>query len=606
MSASSVVELFLHQADTRGEETAALHKQDGRYQPVTWNKMRNDAREIAAGLIALGLEAGERASILSHTSMNWVLSDLGILMAGGVTVPIYPSNLAHEVQYILEHSDSNVVFAQNTGQVAKCREQKDQLPLLRKVIQIEGDIEDSNEDGWVMSLQELLTLGAKHQSDIDERVAGLNLESMLTIIYTSGTTGKPKGVVITHGAMVTEGDSIAEIDVVRSSDIQLLFLPLAHVFAKVLQISWFASGFVMAFAENMQTIRENMQEVRPTLMCGVPRVFEKFYAAVIEKGNAGSPLSKKLLARALELSSKNGEAEESPDLQLTLRERIEFRILKRLVFRKISEGIMQILGGRMRLMVSGGAPLAKKIAWFFRDAEIVLAEGYGLTETCAGTCVNRPNNRKIGTVGPPVPGMQVQIAEDGEIAFKGRAMLREYWKDPEATAKSLRNGWFYTGDIGEVDPKTGALRITDRKKDIIVTAGGKNVAPQKIENILKTNKLISQAVVYGDRRKYLCAIITLDPDALEALAKELNLAGSYAVWTQSSEVERTVSNLVSAMNANLASYETIKKFRILDHDFSVEGGQLTPKLSVKRKLVNQRYEDIFDSMYSAQDRDAQS
>jgi long-chain acyl-CoA synthetase len=330
-------------------------------------------------------------------------------------------------------------------------------------------------------------------------------------------------------------------------------------------------------------------------MAAVPRVFEKFYAAVVEQGLSAPGAKRKLFAMALELSEKHGELELDGE-QLSPLDKLRFRLCKLLVFSKVRAGVMATLGGRMRLMVSGGAPLPLKIAWFFRDAGILVLEGYGLTETAAATTVNLPGDNRIGTVGLPLPGTQAKVAEDGELLLKGPGIMREYWRNPKATKESFVDGWFKTGDIAVIGPD-GAVRITDRKKDLIVTAGGKNVAPQRIENLLKSNALISQAVVHGDRRKYLSALVSLDEAALAELAEQQGLRGDYRTLVEHPKVRAAVQAIIDRANRELASYETIKRFEILDHDFSIESGELTPKLSVKRKVVNSKYGHIFDRLY---------
>jgi long-chain acyl-CoA synthetase len=593
-NASSVLEFIVEHAEKRGDATAALAKRDGKYQPTTWGELWERSRAVARGLIAQGLEPGDRVNIVAHTSLEWVIADLGVLAAAGVTVPIYPSNLPTECQYVSDHSDAKIVFCQDAEQVAKFVEQRAELPKVVRVVQMEG--EAPADDDWIISFGDLLASGGEDDTEVDARVASLKPESILTIIYTSGTTGVPKGVVLTHANFIYECDAITSADVVRADDVQLLFLPLAHVFAKLLEATWFATGHVMAFAESMNTIKPNLAEVRPTMMCGVPRVYEKFYAAVVEQGTSAEGLKRTLFEHALALSQKHGELEEK-GRGLGLIEDVYFRFLKKTVFAKVREGVQAILGGRMRLMISGGGPLSKKIGWFFRDAEIMILEGYGMTESSAATVVNRPWANFIGTVGTAVDGTEVKIAKDGEILLKGPGVMREYWKNPEATQEILVHGWLHTGDIGEIDPRTGALRITDRKKDLIVTAGGKNVAPQKIENLLKTHELISQAVVHGDRRKFLSALITLDESAVGERAKALGVGGDYAELTRHERIRAEVRALVEASNRELASYETIKKFEVLEADFSVETGELTPKLSVKRKVVDRKYGYLFDAFY---------
>lgn len=594
MENASILELYLNNAKVHGSRTAALVKRRGAYQPVTWDEMARDSQALAAGLVALGFESEQRACILATTRLEWVLADMGIIGAGGTTVPIYPSSLAEECQYIIEHSEAAVVFAEDAEQVQKLRAERTRLTGVRKVVQIDGVPEG---DDWVIGFKELQDMGRSHVDALQARRAGLNRDSLLTIIYTSGTTGRPKGVMLTHANMLYQADVTAQLGIATPEDVQLFFLPLAHVFAKVIEITWLSTRHVLAFAEGLDTIRENLSEVRPTVMCGVPRIFEKFYQAVVKKGTFEGGLKAQLFTRASELSHRNGEAE-SAKKTLPWTQQLQFAILKKLVFEKVGQGLGQTLGGRMRLMVSGGAPLSPKVNWFFRDAGLTILEGYGLTETSAGAFVNRDDANRIGTVGQVLPGTEGKIAADGEVLIRGPGIMRGYWQNPDATHEVIdSDGWFHTGDVGVIDGG-GFLRITDRKKDLIVTAGGKNVAPQNIENLVKTHKLISQVVVHGDKRKYLTALVTLDADALSEFAQGQGLGnGSYAELTQRPEVFQAVEVAIDGFNGQLASYETIKKFKVLEHDFSQATGELTPTLKVKRKVVNERYRDVFNSFY---------
>jgi long-chain acyl-CoA synthetase len=596
MAKNSILDYLLDHAERRGGETACLVKTAGKYGPITWSTLWSDASGIGKSLIAIGLEPGDRVNVIGQTCYQWVVNDLGILAAGGVTVPVYPSNLADEVQFVVDHSGGRVVFAENAEQVDKLIDKRDELGNVVKVVQWSGA--KKTPDEWVITLDEFLALGREvSDAQLRERGSTLAPESILTIIYTSGTTGRPKGVVLTHANMLYEVQAITGVDVVRQDDIQLLFLPMAHVFAKVLEVSWLGTGHTLAFAESMNTIRDNLSEVRPTLMAAVPRVFEKFYGAVVDKGTAAEGLKRTLFLKAMELSTKYGELEEKGQ-RLGLIESAEFGLLKKAVFAKVGAGVSDLLGGRMRVMVSGGAPLSKKIAWFFRDAGILIVEGYGMTESSAASSCNMPNANQIGTVGPALPGTQIKIAADGEILIKGPGVMREYWRNEEATKETIdEEGWLHTGDIGELDPRTKAVRITDRKKDLIITAGGKNIAPQRIENLVKTQKLVSQCVVHGDRRNFISALITLDPVALDSFAQSHKLDGTYEQLTKNGEVRKEVERLIAECNAELASYETIKKFEILPVDFSIETGELTAKLSVKRKVVNSKYGHIFDGFY---------
>ncbi len=608
MGSQSLLDLVQELVATRPDATATLSKRDGQYKPTTWAQLWAEAQQVARSLIALGIAPGDRINIASNTRYEWIVLDFGILAAGAVTVPIYPSNLPDECQYVSDHSGSRIVFAEDRSQVVKFLEVRDRLPEVMHVVQMTGAVESGRElsregrenqpgDGFVISMADFLERGREvDDARLQAACSSLGPESILTIIYTSGTTGRPKGVVLTHANMIYEADSVRNIGLIAPDDVQLLFLPLSHSFAKVLEAGWLATGHILAFAENMNTIKQNLGEVRPTVMAGVPRVFEKFYSAVVEKALAAGGTKAKLFTAALELSVENGEAE-LRGKSLPFFRKLKFSVLRKLVFAKIHDGISEILGGRMRAMISGGAPLAKKIAWFFRDADIVILEGYGMTETSAGTTVNLPHNNRIGTVGPPMPGTDVKIAEDGEILLRGPGIMREYWRNPEATAETIVDGWLHTGDIGEVDPTTGAVKITDRKKDLIITAGGKNIAPQNIENLIKTDQLISQCVVHGDRRKYLTALLTLDEAALTEFAKQRGLAGSYTELTKHPQVHAEVDRVMALANKELASYESIKQWAILEKDFSIETGELTPKLSVKRKVVNSKYGHLFDGFY---------
>jgi long-chain acyl-CoA synthetase len=595
MAIKSIVDLFHKQIETQGDKAAALVKRDGTYREVTWRTMGQDAEAVSRALVALGVQAGDRVNLICKTSYEWCFVDLGILGAGAITVPIYTSLLADECQYIVDNSGGVLVFTENAEQTEKFRSEKARLPTVKRVVQIEGDVPAG--DDWVMPFDAFLKQGKEDDTAaLSERRASLTKDSILTIIYTSGTTGKPKGVVLTHDNMLYEAEAVKEINIVDPLDVQLFWLPLAHSFARALEMGWIGVGNVMAFAESMETIRDNLGEARPTTMSGVPRLYEKFHAAVVNKGIAPGGLKAKLFTAAAELSAINGQLE-SKGQSMSVIDSLKFAVLKRLVFKKIGQGLSELMGGRVRFLVSGGAPLAPQIAFFFRDAGITILEGYGLTETSAATFVNRLGDNTIGTVGPPMPGTEVRIAADGEVLLKGRGVMREYWNNPEASAEVFQDGWFCTGDIGTLT-SDGKLKITDRKKDIIVTAGGKNVAPQNIENLLKTHKLVSQVVVHGDKRKYLTALITLDPDALKTFCVECGLGdGSYAEMTQKPEVYKEIQDGVDNLNKELASYETIKRFKILEHDFTIESGELTPSVKVKRKVINDRYKDVFDSFY---------
>jgi long-chain acyl-CoA synthetase len=588
---SNLVTMFEAQARQRGGATAVRHKRDGRWSDVSWTELARRARDVADGLAAMGLKRGDRVAIIGETNIEWILADLGILGAGGITVTIYQSNKSHECQFILADSQARYVFCDSEAQVEKVRQARGQLPRLEGVIRAAGAAQGPFE----RTLSDLESAGVAWRRDHPqahaERLAGLGLTDPASFIYTSGTTGNPKGVILTHGNWTYEGQAVASLDIIRTDDSILLFLPMAHSFAKVIEAVWFSTGASVAFVESLEKIIENAAEVRPTVMPAVPRIFEKAFNAVVTKGLATPGLKGALFKATMEGFDAWVAAKDLGQ------ERVSLGLLvgRKLVFPKLAAALTEKFGGRLRLFVSGGAPLSPKIGWFFQAVGLVILEGYGLTETSAGTFINRPGQNHIGTVGPPIPGTEVRIAEDGEILIKGPGVMTGYFGNPAATAEVLKDGWFATGDIGVLDEK-GHLKITDRKKDIIVTAGGKNVAPQNLENELKTDPLISQVMVHGDRRKFLSVLITLNEENARSWAKE-NEVGPGAKLHEEPRLLARLQHTIDALNARQASYATIKRFAVLPRDFTQETGELTPTLKVKRKVVTQNYKALLDSFY---------
>ncbi len=559
--------------------------------------MDHERKVVASGLLGVGLEKGQRAVILSNSTWRWMIADLAIQSCGAETVPIYQSNLAHEVEYIVNDCGAVVIFAEDAEQLAKLNQERAKLGNVRRIIVMDDAVDGSD---WAMKWSDLVRDGeqnlAERSRTIEERTDALGPDDVLTIIYTSGTTGRPKGVVLPHSAMMYEAKASMEIGLLTPDDMEFLFLPMAHVFAKVLQCVWFYGGHEMAIDADTTRITENLSVMRPHVMASVPRIFEKIYARVVANGLEAPGLRGRLFKWALNVNDQVSQLKiDGKPVPFGLE--LQLGLAKRLVFSKVNQRLNGLFGGRLRFFVSGGAPLPKKMAYFFDHAGILILEGYGLTETSAATCVNRPESNKIGSVGKPVPGTEVKIAEDGEILIKGPGVMREYYKRPDATAEVLLDGgWFSTGDIGTIDAD-GFLRITDRKKDLIVTAGGKNVAPQNIENMVKSsNPLISQVMVHGDRRKYLVALVTLDPDNAVSFGKEHGINGGYQAVTRSQQARDSIQATLDDCNANLARFETIKKFAILDEDFTI-GHELTPTLKVKRKYANEKYADVLNAMY---------
>ena len=571
MHARHAIDLFTHRIGASGKRVATRHKLDGTWRTMTWNDLDRAAREIAGGLRSLGVEPGDRVCLLANTRWEWIACDVGILMAGAVTVPIYQSSLPEQVDYIVADSGAKLVVVEDPSQHAKVSK--------ARTIMVNGRL-----DG-VLSLADLRAAGAKwldaHPNALEKGWEAIAPEHIFTIVYTSGTTGPPKGVVLTHKNIAFECRSLEHVLSIDESDEQLLFLPLAHIFARILEWTAISRGCVTAFAEGIPELIGNMKEVRPTFMGAVPRVYEKAYAK-IQAGfeeKRKSPAGKTIIDWALSVGrelSREQQAGRAPGLPLA----IQARLANRLVFEKVQA----TFGGRLRYFISGGAPLAREIAEFFHATGMLVLEGYGLTETTAATNLNRPNAYKFGTVGQPIPGASVKIASDGEVLMRGDNIMREYYGQPEATREALdAEGWFHSGDIGVID-EAGYLRITDRKKDIIVTAGGKNVAPQNLEGALKAScPYVSQVMVHGDKRPYLVALVTVNDEQLKAAGQ--------------TDAEPLIRAAVDKLNEQLPSYETIKKYAILPQDFSQEGGELTPTLKVKRKFCSEKYKTVLDGLY---------
>ena len=603
MGRQSILDYFCHNAETKGGMTAALVKQQGSFVPVSWAELQRRCWQLAQGLIDHGVKPGDRVALMMQTRLEWVLADMAIAAAGAISVPIYGSNLADECHYIVDNAGCSAVVAEDATQAAKFVSGGKLVAQVRLLVQLDEPqasllSDEARQNGHgALSLAKLVEGVKVDEARLKTLREGIKRDSPFSIIYTSGTTGRPKGVVSTHDNMLYEAEAIEQIHVLKPDDVELLILPLAHVFARALEIAWIGIGHVMAFAESMKTVREDMVATRPHVMAGVPRVFEKFYQAVVAKASAQPGLTAKLFARACVLTTARGEALMAQKA-VSLAQKAEHALWRRTIFRKVGRGLQQSMGGRMRMLVSGGAPLSPSIAWFFEAAGVQILEGFGLTESMAATCINRPSNNRIGTVGLPMPGTDAKLAADGELLLRGRSITPGYWQNEAATREAIEDGWLKTGDIAQIDAD-GSIRIVDRKKDLIVTAGGKNVAPQNLENELKTFPLISQVVVHGDKRPYLTALITLDPDNLANFAKEHALGNaSYAELTKRPEVLKEVEQAVANFNAHLARYETIKKYQVMPADFTVESGELTPSLKVKRKVINARYGAIFDAFYA--------
>ncbi len=592
---SSIGRMFLDRVEATPDREAYRYPVNGSWKSLTWAETRDRSWAIGAGLLSLGLEREQRVAIASSTRIEWILADLGINCAGLATTTVYPNTTSDEVGYILADSDSRVVFAEDTGQAEKVLEHRAKLDHLRKVVLFDGD----SDDDLVMTLAELEQRGtallAEQPTVMDDAVAATGPQDLATLIYTSGTTGRPKGVRLTHDNWVYQGVWVEADGFLSIDDLQYLWLPLSHSFGKALEAIQLRIGFASAVDGDQTRIVDNLAVVKPTWMAAAPRIFEKAHSRIVTGVQAEGGLKPKIFDWAFrvgkEVSRLRQQGKEPGGLLA-----VQHRIADKLVFSKIRERF----GGRLRFFISGAAALSKELAEWFAAAGITIAEGYGLTETSASTFVNPPAEVKLGTVGLPAKGTEVKIAEDGEILIKGPGVMSGYHNLPEETREVLTDdGWFRTGDIGELD-EDGYLRITDRKKDLIKTSGGKYVAPQKIEVIFKAVcPYASQIVVHGDKRSYCTALITLDPDAMQTWAEHHGHAGeSYEQLVALPEVRQMVEHYVDELNARLERWETIKKFEILPKDLTVEDGDLTPSMKVKRRTVEEKYQDTLERLYS--------
>jgi long-chain acyl-CoA synthetase len=591
----TLASMFWHRVEQDRDRPAQQAKVNGAWHTRTWGQVGEIVRELATGLLALGRRKDDAVAILSASRAEWVQADFAIFSAGCRTIPIYPTYPPDLIQYIVNDAGVKTLFVEDAVQLAKVLEVQGKMDGLEQIVVIQGY--EGEASGQMLSWDGLRRLGRDNldrlKSELAGRVAAVAPQDIATIVYTSGTTGPPKGVVQTHGNHVATLESAARMAGVTEGDTHLLFLPLAHSFARLESFIGVHRGLTTAFAENIDKLRDNLPEVKPHFICSVPRVFEKVYAGVLAKAEAGSPIKKKIFHWAVGVGrevSKLQQARKPVPAGLAFKHRLAHK----LVFSKLHAA----LGGRLRFAVSGGAPLSKEIAEFFHAAGILILEGYGLTETCPSLTFNRLDNFRFGSVGQAQPGVEVKIAPDGEILGRGANIAAGYFKKPEATAEVfLPDGWFATGDIGRLDGD-GFLYITDRKKDLIVTAGGMNIAPQNIENLLKGDPFISQAMVHGDRRPYPVALLTLNPEELAKFAKEQGILDTDpASLARHPKVLERVSRIVEARNGELQSYAKIKKFSILPADFTVENGLLTPTLKVKRKVITDKHRELLDSLY---------
>ena len=591
---ASVGAVLLEQVKASGDREAFRHLRDGRWVSLSWTETKDAAFEIAAGLLALGVQLEDRVAIACGTRIEWVLADLAIMSAGAATTTVYPTTQHDDVAFILSDSGSRVVFAEDQGQVDKIEAHADELPDLETIVQIAGVPRGPR----TISLDDLRARGrerlAVDPSCVEDVIAQTGPDHLATLIYTSGTTGRPKGVRLVHDCWTYDGAAVEAFEILTRDDLQYLWLPLSHVFGKCLIAVQLKIGFATAIEGDIDTLVENLGVVQPTFMCGAPRIFEKVRSRVMTSASSGP--RKRIVEWAFAVGRKTIplrlEGKQPRGLLA-----VQHAVADRLVF----SAIKARMGGKIRFFMSGSAGLNREVQEWFYAAGLLLLEGYGLTETSSLTSVNNPRAPRFGTVGPPIPGSEINIAEDGEIMVKGPGVLRGYHHLPEASAEAVVDGWFATGDIGELDDH-GYLKITDRKKDLIKTSGGKYVAPSEVEGVIKAAcPYVSQVVAHGEGRKYISALIALDPGAISEWADAQGLTyGSAEDLTRAPEVRELVESCVQAGNRKLERWETVKRWAFLPAELDVERGEVTPSMKVRRSEVARRYSDLLDSLY---DRD---
>jgi long-chain acyl-CoA synthetase len=586
---ATLADLLPRAAELYGRAPAVRFKQDGEWVSRSFEEVEETVRSLALGLIDLGIEKGDKVSILGNTRPEWTYFDFAALSVGAVVVPIYQTNSPEECQYVLENSDAKLVVVEDDEQLEKIRAVRGDLPLLEQVVRMTGASDDA------ISLEELTARGSgRDASEWEARWRAVKPEDVCTFIYTSGTTGPPKGCVISHGNYRAMLDMVNETSVIVDEDVSYLYLPLAHSFALLIQLGSFDLGATLAYWErDPLKILPNLAELKPTYFPSVPRIFEKIYTAATSGMEKAGGLKKAVFDWSLRVGSRMREAERAGRRPGPL-----LRAQYALADRQVLSKIRGLFGGKLRMAVSGAAPISPEILRFFDAAGVLVLEGWGMTETSTAATISTPEDFKIGTIGKPFPGCEVRIADDGEILVKGPNVFQGYYKNEEATREAIADGWLHTGDLGEIDSE-GFIKITGRKKDIIITAGGKNITPANLENEIKQHPLVSQCVVIGDRRPYLVALVTLDPEEAAGYAKEHGLPEDPEQLASDPGVREAIESHLAKVNEKFARVEQVKKVAILHHDLSQESGELTPTLKVKRAVVAAKHEREIEQLYAS-------
>ena len=587
----TISQLFLNSVKTYIKDDLMLYKKEGQYVPISTQEFAEKVRHFSLGLRELGLGAGDKMVIISENRPEWVISDVANLCLGGITVPLYTTLVPSQIKYIIDDSDAKIILCSQPDLWEKVWAIKAELTKVTHYISF-----DPGSPEGTLSFEDVIQKGMQAEKNNPELFEKGALEvkpsDIASIIYTSGTTGLPKGVMLMHSNFVSNVVTCAPLLPFSDKDTSMSLLPLSHVFERMVEFVYLYKGCTIGFAEGFDTVPQNLLEIRPHVMALAPRILEKFYARVMDNVLASSGLKRKIFYWALKVGRKYSQR------RLNNQPISGFLNFKRnLASKLVYSKIIARTGGRVRFFVSGSAPLSKDIAEFFYAMGLVVLEGYGLTETSPVVSVNTFDKLRFGSVGPPIPGVEVKIADDGEILTKGPHVMKAYYKREEATQEVFDGDWFRTGDIGHID-EDGFLVITDRKKDIIVTSGGKNVAPQPIENILKTNPYIDNVVVIGDKRKFISALVIPNFEKLEEYAKSNNIAfETMSDLVKDERIQSFIEAEIDRSTPNLASYEKIKKISLMDKDFELEKGEITPTLKVKRNIIEERYNNVIDSMY---------
>ena len=596
MEYRSIPDMYFKQAERNKGKVLIRHKKDGTWIDITWDQNKDATESLALGLIKLGIKPQEKVCILSENRNEWYVSDIGIQSTGAVTVPIYATNTPDQVAYIVNNCDAVALIISTDKQYAKVKAEKKNMPNLRHIISFDK-LDNAPDVQW---FPDVLASGKASglKQELEKRMKDIKSEDLATIIYTSGTTGDPKGAMLTQGNLLSITDTAYDSFKDELTDeVMLSFLPLSHGYARIADfyVPLYHAKGVQAIAESIDKVADNLREIKPTMFVSVPRVYEKVYGKIISQVEADKPMKKKIFYWAVSVGSAAAPyLMENKPLPFFLS--LKYKLAGILVFKKIKEAV----GGRLKFAISGGAPLSKELGEFFFALGIKIVEGYGLTETSAIFMANPPKKVKFGTVGKPFKGYQLKIAPDGEILLKGDNVMKGYYKKPEATKEVLdKDGWLSSGDIGFID-KEGYLHITDRKKDLIVTAGGKNIAPQPIENKLKMNMYIEEAVMIGDKRPYCVALIVPSFEVLKDVAKREGIPYTNEKdLIEQPRVKELIEAALNEVNSGFAKYETIKKFALIPQLFSQETGELTPTIKVKRNAVEKKYKALIDQLYSA-------